>query len=107
MRIVGIRDSADRPYIEKFFMGYFYADYLEDPSDLREALEEYLQSTSQGDPGGRILLSQVEELLARNLTDEQLEELVEGWGPNVHASALGISYSNVLVQIRDFLRGRG
>jgi hypothetical protein len=105
MRIVAVRSSADRPAIEQFFMGFFYSDTEDHPGDLNAALTRYVQSAVKEDPGGRILLSQIEDLIARDLTDEQLDKLIRGWGANVRADVLGISYRAVLVHIRDFLRG--
>jgi hypothetical protein len=99
--------ATKRTLIEKFFMNFFYADYLDDPSDIEAALAEYLKSTRTEDAGGKILLSQTEELLARNLDDDQLERLMVQWGSNVYPSLLGISCRSILVQIRDFLRGQG
>jgi hypothetical protein len=103
MEIISVTSSADRPSIERFFMDFFYADYLTDPSDLGAALREYLDSERNGDPGGKMLLAQTEELLARNYSDGQLAGLIEQWEPNIYLSRRGISYRPVLIQIRDYL----
>jgi hypothetical protein len=105
MEITGITSSRGRPSIERFFMDFFYADYLMDPSDLPATLAEYLELESEADPGGKKLLVQTEELLGRNLSDAQLAELIEQWGPNIYLSRRGLSYRPVLIQIRDYLRG--
>lgn len=105
MEIISIRTSQGRPSIEKFFMDYFYADYLEDPSDIGAALDEYLESEKNEDPGGKTLLADTKTLLARHLTDQELAELIESWEPNAFLSLSGISYKPALKQICERLSG--
>jgi hypothetical protein len=102
--MANITSSAGRPSIERFFTDYFYADYMADPSDLNASLDEYLEVEGTEDPGGKELLAQTDELLARNLNDGQLAELIERWGPNAYLSLTGQRYQPVLLRIRDYLQ---
>jgi hypothetical protein len=104
MKIVKLSKSSGGPPIERFFRDFFYADFLTNQNDLRESLHEYLQSAQQDDPGGSILLSQLDDLAAQDLDESQLAEHIEQWGPNVSLHLLGMTYRSVLTEIRNLLR---
>jgi contact-dependent growth inhibition (CDI) system CdiI-like immunity protein len=91
--------------IRKFFFGYFYGDSLEDQASVEEALEDYQSSEFSRDPGGKLLLSEVLELLAQDLPEDKLIDKVEGeWGSEADAKFFGFAYKDVLTEIRDYLR---
>jgi hypothetical protein len=105
MRITRLSKSSGGPPIEQFFRGFFYADFLGHQDSLREAVGEYLQSAGQDDPGGEILLSQLDDLAAQGLDEKELTEHIEQWKPNVSLHLLGLTYGSILTEIRNILRG--
>lgn len=107
VEITGISKSGGGSSVARFFAHYFYADTLEDPSNLGQAVAEYLQASRKSDPHGKVLLSEVEALIAQNLDERNLAELIDQWEPNVYVHLLGMTYRSILDQLRDLLHASG
>jgi hypothetical protein len=81
--------------LHKFFFVYFYNDSAGDMTSLDEALETYLKR-EQSDSRGELLLKEVDALLARNLTDHELAQIIEiEWDTEADNSTVG-SWTAVL-----------
>ncbi len=102
------QESSDNPLTRtgarQFFFVYFFADWLEDQTNVIDAVNDYLRSETLKDPGGRRLLSDIDGLLSVDKNEPELRSLIEKeWGANADAESFGISYKDTLVQIRDYL----
>ena len=93
--------------LARFFKSYFFADDLQDPSDLDEALSDYATSEVVEDPGAKLLLNGVDKLIAQSLSEERLVELVETeWRSDGRSAVFNYTYEDVLERIRAYLRQR-
>ena len=89
-----------------FFKAHFYAEWLENQSDIKQAIDDYLRS-AKSDPGGQLLLTQTTALLDMNLDEERLREIIEGeWDAQADSKDLGYKYGDVLRELRHELLNR-
>jgi len=90
--------------LHRFFFMYFYNDSLEDTESIEEAIQTYLKDGL--DPRGALLLKEIDELLARNMHDDELSALIESeWEADVESSDVG-SWGVVLQKMHDILTDR-
>src|SRR5262249_6456573 len=108
MTIIDNDDPFTRKGLRKFMRGYFYTDWADsDPADVDASIDEYLTAETADDPTGEVLLKELNELISRNLTNEQLIELIErDWNVRVNSEAAGFTYTETLPRISYYLSAK-
>jgi hypothetical protein len=92
----------EKEALSRFFRIYFYGDFLDNPADLNEALDDYLNS--EEDQDGLILRAGVSKLLSGDYSEEDTTKLVEKeWKSDGNAKAFGYTYKDVLSQLASAL----
>lgn len=77
-----------------------------DQNSVSEAVEEYL-GCEMSDSSGQLLLSEVEELLAAGMSEEQLTKVIENtWEAPDSSAQIGLEYVDILEQVRNDLKRR-
>jgi hypothetical protein len=88
----------EKKALSRFFGIYFYGDFLDNPADLNEAMDDYLHS--EEDKNGLHLRAGASTLLNANYSEEDIARLVEQeWKSDGNAKAFGYTYKDVLKQM--------
>lgn len=102
--VISLREEL--PRLSRFFRAHFYAEWLDDPSDLAEAIKDYL-GASGGDRDGQLLRGEARALLAKQFSEVELVRLIEdGWRTQVEAADVGFRYVDVLQELDSILQLR-
>lgn len=92
--------GMSRTGARQFFYSFFRQDFLQDESSVEEAVEEYVGCEGD-DPGAENLRNDIEELIASDLSDEELASLIEvTWGARKFSDRSRFSYRQTLVEVR-------
>jgi hypothetical protein len=100
-----IDDALERDGVREFFLTYYASPRQDNPLDVAETVDDYMVSRDD-DHDGALLLSEIEDLIERNLPEEELKHLiVDKWMSQFGPSKVG-SLQQLLVNIRDYIRSR-
>jgi hypothetical protein len=92
--------GMERKGVRDFFYSYFYANYLQNIESVEEAIQEYLDEGS--DLGGEVLRREIHELIAADMTEEELKHLIEKvW--QTEGNSRKYTYKRVLQEIIKYL----
>lgn len=104
--IESIKDPQTRNSVRHYLTGHVYMDWLKSMGDMFEAVEDYIREVSD-DPNGSVLLVGIEELISRQLSEQDLRALIEEeWHCDARSALDGFTWTKRLPEIRDYLRQR-
>lgn len=108
MESISNDDPFTRKGLRKFLGEYFYSVWAEgDPATVEEAVDLYLALETWDDATGELLLSELDELIVRGLSNGQLVHLIEhDWLVDISSTVAGFTYPEMFLRIRNHLFAR-
>ncbi len=100
----GVNGARDRDGIREFFFTNFGSDWQKDHSSVADAADDYLAHTA--DRTGTLLMQELDDLIKRDFSEEELEQLIDvKWQTQGNVMRYG-SYRGTLIALQDYLEKR-